>query len=130
MTENITTLISTDTTLSNNTASTLSTEVDYRGCVGGMVQIAFQYSTAPTADKTIDVYLLPATASGGDYDVYSQGRNIFLGSVKVANVTTLQRISYFFQPVLCPYAKIALHNNATGQTVTLKNVTVVVRKVA
>lgn len=129
ITENITTLISSYTTLTNNTAATLSTEVDFRKCIGGMVQIAFQYSTAPTADKTIDVYLLPAVTSGGDYDVYDQGRNILLGRVRVANATTLQRLSFFLPPVGCPYAKIAIYNNATGQTVTLKVLTIVVRKV-
>lgn len=129
ITDNITTLISSDMTLTNNTASTLSTEVDFRCCIGGMVQIACQYSTAPAADKTIDVYLLPAVTSGGDYDVYDTRRNIFLGNIRVTNVTTLQRLSFFLPSVGCPYAKIALYNNATGQTVTIKNVTVVVRKV-
>lgn len=127
--DNTNTIISTDTTLTNNTAATLSTEIDFRKCIGGMVQVGFQFATAPTADKTLDLYLLPALASGGEYDVYSQGRNIFLGSVKVGAVTTTQMLSILLDAINVPYGKLALYNNATGQTVTIKSLTVVVRKV-
>jgi len=94
-----------------------------------VVQIDFQFATNPTADKTLDLYLLPALASGTDYDVYSQGRNILLGSVKVAAATTVQRVSIPLDAVNVPYAKLALYNNATGQTVTIKKMTVSARKV-
>ena len=127
--DNTNTIISTDTALTNNTAATLSTEIDFRKCVGGMAQIDFQFATAPTADKTLDLYLLPALASGGEYDVYSQGRNILLGAVKVAAVTTAQRLSILVDAVNCPYGKLAIYNNATGQTVTINTLKVVVRKV-
>lgn len=123
-------LIATDTTLTNNTAATLSTEIDFRKCIGGMVQVEFQFATAPTADATIDVYLLPAISSGGSFDIYDQGHNILLGSVKVAAVTTVQRLSFVFDSVNCPYAKFAAYNSGTGQTVTIKNLIAVLRKAA
>jgi hypothetical protein len=123
-------LIATDTTLTNNTAATLSTEVDFRKCIGGMIQVEFQFDTAPEADKTIDVYMLPAAASGGNFDIYDQGHNILLCSVKVAAVTEVQRLSCLFDSVNCPYGKLAVYNNGTGQTVTLKALTLVARKVA
>ena len=128
--DNTNTVISTDTTLTNNTAATLSTEIDFRKTIGGMVQVEFQFATAPTVDKTIDVYMLPAAASGGNFDIYDQGHNLLLGSVKVAAVTTVQRLSFLFDSVNCPYGKLALYNNATGQTVTLKALTLVARKAA
>ena len=128
ITETITT-VTTAEDVTNNTAATFSQEVDFRKCVGGMAQIDFQFATAPTADKTLDLYLLPALASGTDYDVYSQGRNISLGSVKVEAVTTVQRLSIPFDAVNCPYGKLAIYNNATGQTVTINSLKVVVRKV-
>ena len=127
--DNTNTIISTDTDLTNNTAATLSTEIDFRKTIGGMVQVEFQFATAPTADKTLDLYLLPALASGTDYDVYSQGRNIFLRSVNVAAVTTAQRLSIMLDAINAPYGKLALYNNATGQTVTINKLTVSVRRV-
>ena len=62
---------------------------------------------------------------------YSQGRNVSLGSVKVAAVTTVQRLSLPLDAAkMCvPYAKLAVYNNATGQTVTVKKLTVSARKV-
>lgn len=128
ITETITT-VTTAEDVTNDTAATFAQEVDFRKCVGGMAQIEFQFATAPTADKTLDLYLLPALASGTDYDVYSQGRNISLGSVKVEAVTTAQRLSVPIDAVNCPYGKLALYNNATGQTVTINSLKVVVRKV-
>lgn len=129
ITENITAVVSTDQTLANNTAATFAQEVDFRRCIGGTIQIEFQFGTAPTADKTLDLYLLPALSSGTDYDVYSQGRNISLGSVKVENVTSVQRMSVPLDAVNTPYAKLAMYNNGTGQTVTIKKLTVSARKV-
>lgn len=128
ITETITT-VTTAESITNATAATFAQEVDFRKCVGGMAQIDFQFATAPTADKTLDLYLLPALASGTDYDVYSQGRNISLGSVKVEAVTTAQRLSIPIDAVNCPYGKLAMYNNATGQTVTINSLKVVARKV-
>lgn len=128
ITETITT-VTTAEDITNNTAATFAQEVDFRKCVGGMAQIDFQFATAPTADKTLDLYLLPALASGTDYDVYSQGRNISLGSVKVEAVTTAQRLSIMLDAINAPYGKLALYNNATGQTVTINSLKVVARKV-
>jgi hypothetical protein len=128
ITETITT-VTTAGNVTNNTAATFAQEVDFRKCVGGIIQIDFQFATAPTADKTLDLYLLPALASGTDYDVYSQGRNILLGNVKVEAVTTAQRLSIPLDAVNCPYGKLAIYNNATGQTVTINKLTVSVRRV-
>jgi hypothetical protein len=128
ITETITT-VTTAEDVTNNTAATFAQEVDFRKSVGGMVQISFQFATAPTADKTLDLYLLPALASGADYDVYSQGRNILLGCVRVENVTTAQRLSIMLDAINAPYGKLALYNNTTGQTVTINSLKVVVRKV-
>lgn len=128
ITETITT-VTTAENVTNDTAATFAQEVDFRKSIGGIAQIEFQFATAPTADKTLDLYLLPALASGTDYDVYSQGRNISLGSVKVAAVTTAQRLSVPLDAVNCPYGKLAIYNNATGQTVTINSLKVVVRKV-
>ena len=129
ITETITTVVSTAATVANTAAATFAQEVDFRKSIGGMIQVDFQFATAPTADKTLDLYLLPALASGTDYDVYSQGRNILLGNVKVENVTTVQRLSIMLDAVNCPYGKLAIYNNATGQTVTINSLNVVVRKV-
>lgn len=129
ITESTTAIVSEDTTLANTVAATFTPEVDFRRCIGGVVQIEFQFATNPTADKTLDLYMLPALASGTDYDVYSQGRNVLLGSVRVAAATTVQRLSIPLDAVNVPYAKLALYNNATGQTVTIKKLTVVARKV-
>lgn len=128
ITETITT-VTTAEDVTNDTAATFAQEVDFRKCIGGMAQIDFQFATAPTADKTLDLYLLPALASGTDYDVYSQGRNISLGSVKVEAVTTVQRLSILLDAINAPYGKLAMYNNATGQTVTINSLKVVVRKV-
>lgn len=128
ITETITT-VTTAEDVTNDTAATFAQEVDFRKSIGGIAQIEFQFATAPTADKTLDLYLLPALASGTDYDVYSQGRNISLGSVKVAAVTTAQRLSIPLDAVNCPYGKLAIYNNATGRTVTINSLKVVVRKV-
>ena len=128
ITETITT-VTTAENVTNATAATFAQEVDFRKCIGGMAQIDFQFATAPTADKTLDLYLLPALASGTDYDVFSQGRNILLGSVKVEAVTTAQRLSILVDAVNCPYGKLAIYNNATGQTVTINSLKVVARKV-
>jgi len=129
ITENQTVIVSTAETVANTAAATFAQEVDFRRCIGGMIQIDFQFATAPTADKTLDLYLLPALASGTDYDVYSQGRNIFLGRVKVGAVTTAQRLSILLNAVNAPYGKLALYNNATGQTVTVSKLVVSVRRV-
>lgn len=129
ITDNITVVVSTDQTVANTTAATFAQEIDFRKCIGGIVQIDFQFSSAPTADKTLDLYLLPAISSGVDYDVYSQGRNILLGSLKVEAVTTLQRLSLNLDAINVPYGKLALYNNTTGQTVTVKKLTVSARKV-
>ena len=129
ITESTTAIVSEDTTLANTVAATFTPEVDFRRCIGGVVQIEFQFATKPTADKTLDLYMLPAIASGTDYDVYSQGRNVLLGKVKVEDATTVQRRSIPLDAVNVPYAKLALYNNATGQTVTIKKMTVLARKV-
>lgn len=132
LTDSTISVISTDTTLATATAATQSVELDLRSAIGGAVVVNFQFATAPTAGKTLDVYLLPAIASGSGYDVYTQDYNILLGSVKVAAVTTVQQVSIPLDPAKLnvPYGKLALYNNATGQTVTFKNVTVTLRKVA
>lgn len=127
------TVVSAAETITNNTAATFAQEIDLRGAIGGVLQVELQYSVAPTADKTLDLYLLarPGGGAGDVYDDYSQGRNIALGSIKVGAVTTLQRLSTVLDPAnLCvPYGKLAIHNNATGQTVTVSKLVVSVRKV-
>ena len=128
ITETITT-VTTAESITNNTAATFAKEIDFRRCIGGVVQIEFQFASDPTADKTLDLYMLPALASGTDYDVYSQERNVLLGIVKVEAATTVQRLSILLDAVNVPYAKLALYNNATGQTVTIKKMTVSARKV-
>ena len=47
--DNTNTIISTDTALTNNTAATLSTEIDFRKCIGGMVQATGSDVTLTTA---------------------------------------------------------------------------------
>ena len=125
------TVVSTDQTVANTAAVTLSQGLDLRGAIGGVVQVEFQFATSPTADKSLDVYLLAGLASGGTFDDYSQGRNTLLGSVKVAAVTTVQRLSLPLDAAnLCaPWGKVAVYNNATGQTVTVKSLKVSVRRV-
>ena len=131
MIDSTTVVVSADTAVANTAAVTLSPEIDLRGGIGGVVQVEAQFATAPTADKTLDLYLLAGLASGGTYDDYSQSRNISLGSIKVAAVTTVQRLSLPLDAAkLCaPWGKVAVYNNGTGQTVTIKKLTVVARKV-
>lgn len=131
MIDSTTTVVSVDTTVANTAAVTLSQELDLRGAIGGVVQVEFQFGTAPTADKSLGVYLLVGLASGGAFDDYSQGRNISLGSVQVAAVTTVQRLSLPLDAAkLCaPWGKVAVYNNATGQTVTLKSLKASLRRV-
>ena len=126
------TVVSTDQTVANNAAVTLSQELDLRGAIGGVVQVEFQFATAPTADKTLDIYILAGLASGGTFDDYSQGRNVLLGSIKVDAVTTIQRLSLPLDPAkLCaPWGKLSVYNNATGQSATVKALKVSLRKVS
>lgn len=129
MTNSIISIISTDTTLATDTATTFDQEIDFRNSINGFIQIDFQFSVAPTADKTLDLYLLPAISTATDYDIYSQGRNIELGSITVEAVTTLQRLSVSIDSISVPYGKIAMYNNDTGQIVTIKKLTIVTRKI-
>ena len=126
------TVVSTNQTVANTAAVTLSQELDLRGAIGGVVQVEFQFATAPTADKSLDVYLLAGLAPGGSYDDYSQGRNVSLGSVKVAAVTTVQRLSLPLDAakLACPWGKLAIYNNGSGQTATVKALKVSLRRVA
>ena len=67
----------------------------------------------------------------GCFDDYSQGRNVLLGSVKVAAVTTVQRLSLprDAAKLACPWGKLAVYNNARGQSATVKSLKVNLRKV-
>ena len=124
-------MVSADTAVANTAAVTLSQELDLRGAIGGVVQVEVQFATAPTVDKTLDLYLLAGLASGGSYDDYSQGRNISLGSIKVGAVTTVQRLSLPLDAAkLCvPWGKVAVYNNGTGQNATVKSLKVSLRRV-
>ena len=132
LTDSTVSIISAATTLATATAATYTPELNLQSAVGGAVVLNFQFATAPTADKTLDVYLLPTLTSGSGYDVYTQGYNILLGSAKVAAVTTAQQITIPLDPskLNAKYAKIAIYNNATGQTVTFNSVQVNIRKVS
>ena len=132
MIDSTTVVVSTDTAVANTAAVTLSPEIDLRGAIGGVIQVEVQFATAPTADKTLDLYLLAGLASGGNFDDYSQERNISLGSVKVAALTTVQRLSLPLDAAkLCaPWGKIAVYNNATGQSATVKSLKISLRRVS
>ena len=132
MIDSTTVVVSSDTTVANTAAATLSPEIDLRGAIGGVIQVEVQFATAPTADKTLDLYLLAGLASGGNFDDYSQERNIRLGSVKVAALTTVQRLSLPLDAAkLCaPWGKVAVYNNATGQSATVKSMKVSLRRVS
>ena len=132
MIDSTTVVVSTDQTVANSAAATFSQELDLRGAIGGVVQVEVQFGTAPTADKTLDIYLLAGLASGGNFDDYSQGRNISLGGIKVSALTTVQRLSLPLDAAkLCaPYAKLAVYNNATGQSATVKSLKISLRKVS
>lgn len=132
MIDSQTVVVSTDTAVANTAAVTLSQELDLRGAIGGVIQVEVQFATAPTADKPLDVYLLAGLASGGAFDDYSQARNTSLGSVKVASVTTVQRLSLALDAakICAPYAKLAVYNNATGQSATIKSLKISLRKVS
>ena len=132
MIDSTTVVVSTDQTVANNAAATFSQELDLRGAIGGVIQVEVQFGTAPTADKTLDLYLLAGLASVGPYDDYSQGRNVSLGSIKVGAVTTVQRLSLSLDAAkLCaPYAKLAIYNNGSGQSATVKSLKVSLRRVS
>ena len=132
MIDSTTVVVSSDTTVANTAAATLSPEIDLRGAIGGVVQVEFQFATAATADKTLDLYLLAGLASGGNFDDYSQGRNTLLGSIKVAALTTVQLLSLPLDAAkLCvPWGKVAVYNNGTGQSATVKSMKVSLRRVS
>ena len=127
--ESSTAILTTDLAITNNTSSIIDYEVDFRKNVGGMIQAQITFATAPTENTAIDVYVLPSITSEGTFDGYSQGRNIYLGSIRVANTTSAQILSISINNIVIPYGKIALYNNGTGQTATVNNMTVCLRKI-
>lgn len=143
--DNIITLVSTDTSLANTASGStpvttgtppsliiLDQIIDLRNAIGGVLQVDFQFATAPTVDKTLEFFMICGLTSTGPFDEYNHGRNISLGSIKVAAATTLQRLSLLLDggKLTTPYCKLAFYNKESGQTVTIKNMKVVIRKVS
>lgn len=143
--DNITDVISVDTQLASTASGSAPVTtgtppgllipdrvIDFRNAIGGVIQLEFQFATAPTADKSIDFVLLCGLTSTGSFDGYDYTRNISLGSIKVAAVTTVQRLSLLLDPskLYTPYGKLAFYNNASGQAVTIKSLKVGLRKVS
>ena len=131
LSDNPVSVITSDTTIATATYNAPSTVINFSKTANGLITINFQFATAPTADKTLDVYLLPSLEAAANFDVYSAGRNIYLGSVRVEAVTTVQQLSIPLDPSRCcsPYGKLVVLNNATGQTVTIHWMKISLRKV-
>lgn len=129
LTDSVTTVVSSDQNIVPDAAATFSAEVDFRGCLGGIAQVEFQFTEVPTADASLELFLLPGLGAGQAFDEFSMRRNISLGLVRVAPSNGVQRLSIPIGAVNAPYAKLALLNLGTGKTVTLKKLTVSVRRV-
>lgn len=132
ITDNIIELLNTNTDVATTNNTQCTPEINLNSAIGGSITVKFAFngSTLPTANKTLDLYLLASTTSGSNYDRFSLGRNILLGSVKVEAIQTVdQQITVTLDPsTLCvSYGKLVVLNSS-DQTVTLKNIKMMVRK--
>lgn len=77
------------------------------------------FSVAPTADTTLDLYLI-RSVDGTNYedgsDTVRPAAEAFVGSFQVRNVTTSQRMVVRDKPMPPGLYKAILHNNGTGQS--------------
>lgn len=104
--------------LANNTASTLGTAFDNSSgkYFFGAFQLAVTFTSAPSVDTTVDLYLVPAIdgTNYGDGGVGVTPQNHIEASFVMRAVTSLQRIvirDITLPP--CPF-KIFVFANATG----------------
>lgn len=82
------------------------------------VELQVTFGSAPTANKTVDVYLIPLSQAGGttywDSSLTALPSNLYVGSFPVRNVNTAQIIGLRGVP-LPPQKFILLINNGTDQ---------------
>jgi hypothetical protein len=97
------------------------------GYLWGDIEVYVTYPTAPTAGKTVDIYLSEAV-DGGNYADLASGvlpPNHLLGSVPLRNVNTAQRLVLRGVPLPPCVFKLLAHNGAdqalasSGNTVRL-----------
>ena len=96
----IVTIASTELNSLANAASALGSEYDNvtNNYLFGVFELTVTFGTAPTAGKTVDLYIIP-TADGTNYSTtitgaggYAQS-NSYAGSFPLQAVTTLQRLN-------------------------------------
>lgn len=96
----------------------------------GDFELVVTFGTNPTADTTIDLYLVRA-ADGTNYEdgdaSVRPSPDAFVGSFPVRAVTTAQRMIVRDVPLPPGLWKAVIHNNGTGQTFAASGNTLKVR---
>jgi hypothetical protein len=93
----------------------------------GLFQLTVTYGTAPTADTTVDIYLVPAPdgTNYGDGSTTVLAQNFAIGGFNMRNVNTLQRLAFYAVPLPPCKFKLQAFNNtnqafpASGSTVKM-----------
>lgn len=84
----------------------------------GDFELQVTFGTGPTANSTVDCYLIPLASAGGttywDSSLTALPLNLYIGSWPVRNVTTAQIIGLRGVP-LPPQKFVLLINNGTNQ---------------
>lgn len=118
--EAITTLLSTElNSLSAGSGSALGTEYDNSASLfmWGLFELTVTFGTGPTADSTLDLFLVPAP-DGTNYDDGSNSvftQNASIGGFNMRSVTTAQKLSIYAVPLPPTKFKVNIQNN-TNQT--------------
>lgn len=118
-----------DVNITNTSSLAFGGTVDASKCIGGSIQVFYSYSTAPIAGKNLDIHLLVGMASTGPFDDYSDASGLHPGTIIPKSTSGARYNSILLPPINAPFFKVCIHNNGTGQTVTIKKVTVNLRKV-
>jgi hypothetical protein len=88
------------------------------GWLWGDFELQVTFASAPTANTTVDCYLIPLAQAGGttfwDDSITALPLNLYIGSWPVRNVNTAQIIGFRGVP-LPPQKFILLINNGTNQ---------------
>ncbi len=118
------TLFSTEAALADDAFSALSANVgttEHGDYVSAMFELQCQYTTAPDADRRIDLYRVKSLDAGVSYEDESDATyNNFqqlVGWFVPDAVTTAQRLALNKLVPIIKDQKFMLLNNATGQTI-------------
>ena len=118
----IVTVLSTELNSLTNNSRAISAAQGADGTAADLLgdfELVVTYGANPTAESTIDLYLV-RSADGTNYEdgdgSIRPAPDAFVGSFPVRAVTTAQRIVLRDRPLPPGLWKALLHNNATGQT--------------